>query len=341
MKTIQAIDLTDEQWKAVAGFEAHLKKEIYTENRIEKDTSWEVLKKDTLDSLDPFGISFSNYYYMFEFDNIVACIEAFERRGNLYIVFDHRDTILTENKLSKIYSEINSILIDRNKHESFFFTFNERHYAPVLKSGAEVYEELLDSKLLKEDIDFCDLQKIINVNKTAQNYDLKLFHEIPEEIHDRFVKYMNEATIDANFYHPKKNEIKEYTMKDLLERAGDIKDDECPYYMYMLFDDHNIASHCSVFIDIDSKSNKHLIDHKGAGYTSTGRNYRGKNLAKYLKAKMYLKIQDDYPDFEYVITDTFPWNKHMYRINEEFGFKPYQKGYTFKFTKEFLDNYLK
>ena len=52
---------------------------------------------------------------------------------------------------------------------------------------------------------------------------------------------------------------------------------------------------------------------------------------------MYLKIQEDYPDFEQIFTDTYPWNKYMYRINEEFGFKPFQKGYTFRFTKEYLE----
>ncbi len=341
MKTIQAVDLTDKQWECIAKFEDALKQNTYTEKWSGQKKDPIELKNDILAGLNLSENGFSNFYYIFEGTNVKAFIEAFERRGNLYIVFDHSDIIITENDLNKMYAEINSIMKERNKHEAFFFTFYERHYAPVLKSGAEVHEELLDSILLKEDIDFPNLQKIINDNKTAHSFDLKLFHEISEEIYDRFVKYMNEAIIDANCYNSKKDDVKEYTMKDLLERVRDIKDDKCPYYMLMLFDGNNIVAHCSVFIDFDSKSSSHWIDHKGAGYTATGRNYRGKNLAKYLKAKMYLKIQEDYPGFGYVITDTFPWNKHMYRINEEFGFKPYQKGYTFRFTGEFLENFLK
>jgi hypothetical protein len=48
----------------------------------------------------------------------------------------------------------------------------------------------------------------------------------------------------------------------------------------------------------------------------------------------------NYPDFEIITSDTMPWNKHMFKINEELGFKPYKTGARFKFTKEFLENYL-
>ncbi|MDQ3022239.1 MAG: GNAT family N-acetyltransferase [Bacteroidota bacterium] len=339
MKTIQANEMSDEQWKSFAKLDNFLYRKIYPQQWDDKDSDWQELKKNSLKNINVSDVSFSNDYYIFDDNNAVAYIKSFERRGNLYFDFNCFGEIITEESLKIILNDINRLLKERNKKEAFFYSFYERHYEPVLKTGAEIYDETLTSRLSKTNIDFSNLRRIVDSNKIGKNYEIKLFHEIPEEIHDRFVKYMNEVTIDSNFYHPKKKIMKEYTMKDLLDRVQDIKEDACPFYMYMLFDNKNIVGHCSVFIDI--KNNKHWIDHEGAGYTSVGRNYRGKNLAKYLKAKMYLKIQEDYPDFEYILTDTFSWNKYMYRINEEFGFRPYQKGYTFQFTKEFLEKFLK
>lgn len=40
-------------------------------------------------------------------------------------------------------------------------------------------------------------------------------------------------------------------------------------------------------------------------------------------------------------SDTMPWNTYMFRINEEFGFRFQRKGYAFKLTGEFIENFIK
>lgn len=107
-----------------------------------------------------------------------------------------------------------------------------------------------------------------------------------------------------------------------------------PYYLYAMLDGKNLAAFSSVFVRNKGKA----IDHRG-GLTAVGRNYRGEGLAKYLKANMYLKMLELYTDFEYIITDTYPWNKYMYRINEDMGFRPHKKICKFRFSKEFLKNF--
>ncbi len=70
------------------------------------------------------------------------------------------------------------------------------------------------------------------------------------------------------------------------------------------------------------------------------RAHRGKGFAGYLKAKMYLKLLEENSDFTNIETDTMSWNTYMYRINEEFGFKPLKYGCEFKLTKDFVESYL-
>lgn len=107
--------------------------------------------------------------------------------------------------------------------------------------------------------------------------------------------------------------------------------------VFILFDiEENIAGLCWIFTN---SKYKNTISHN-IGLTAVEPKYRGKGIAKFLKAKLYLKLLKENKDFKYITTDTMPWNKYMYRINKEFGFKPFKKGASFKLTEEFIENYL-
>lgn len=336
MITVQAKDMTDEQWQSFAELLNFLRQEIYPEFWDGKDADWEEVKINHLKKVSLTDNSFSNSYYIFVDNKVIAFIDAYERRGNLYFVFNYSGKVITENIIKVILNEIKNLIKERNRTEAFFFTFYERHYEPVMKTGAEIYDEETSLRLLKKDIDFSNLKKIVDDNKYISNYELKLYREIPEEIHQKYVDYMLEVNNDKNDLHPKKRRTLDYTMNDLLTRLKDMEDRKFIFYMYIIFDKGEIAAYCSVYVlTIDGKP---FIEH-GGNLTSARRKYRGMGFAKYLKAKMYLKIQEDYPDFSQILTDTYPWNKYMYRINEEMGFKVTEKGLTFRFTKEYLDKF--
>jgi len=137
-----------------------------------------------------------------------------------------------------------------------------------------------------------------------------------------------------NFYNPEKRIISKRSKESLLTKLKYDKGPKDRMYMYMLFDGDNIAAFSSLYI---REENKNIIDH-GGGLTTVSRNYRGQNLARFLKAKLYLKMLDEFPHFDYIKTDTYPWNKYMYRINEEMGFKPFKEYSEFKISKATLEN---
>ncbi|MCB0728593.1 MAG: hypothetical protein KDD00_14115 [Ignavibacteriae bacterium] len=327
MKIIDAKDLTDEQWKSVALMEEFLKTEIYPQFNDGEDFDWENVKNKVMKCLRISEISFANNYYFFDKDTAKAVLEAFERKGILYFMYDYYGLTVPVEITEMIFEKVRSVMKEKNYDQAKFHTFEERLYRPALETDAEIYEESVTSRLLKKDIDFEELKKIAEGNKSANNFELKLYNCIPEDLYERYVDYINEIYEDANEFHPKKEKPKKFTMSDLIARVEDMKDDNSPYYLYVLFDGKNIAAFCAVFVDKIDGIN--MIEHRG-GFTTAGRNYRGLGLAKFLKAKMYLKINEDFPDFEYILTDTFPWNKYMFSINEEFGFKPFKKGYTFR-----------
>lgn len=76
-----------------------------------------------------------------------------------------------------------------------------------------------------------------------------MFREIPKEIYKEYIKYWNEVQNDKNEFHPKKLKSPDFTLKDLLDRVKDMKDEKDIFYMYTFFDKENIAAYCSVCIE--------------------------------------------------------------------------------------------
>ncbi|MDQ3022238.1 MAG: hypothetical protein M3R36_16945, partial [Bacteroidota bacterium] len=237
------------------------------------------------------------------------------------------------NELFRAITEtVNIYLKEAGVNDISFWTHDERKMETFKYRGIEITHETFLSKLSRKDMDIQKLRDIIDENKFAKNYELKLLHEFPEELYNGFTEIMNDVIQESHLYNPKEREYKEFTKEELLKMINQDKEDGDPMYMYVLIDKNRIAAFCRVYIEKDSTN--FFIQHCG-GLTGVGKNYRGKGFAKYLKAKMYLKIIEDYPDFKYAQTDTYPWNKYMYRINEAMGFKVCEKGLTFRFTKEF------
>jgi hypothetical protein len=176
------------------------------------------------------------------------------------------------------------------------------------------------------------------ISKTdITGYRLMFCEELPEELYDNFTILMYDILEDYRGLNHVKQERKRMEKEDWKLRDRSEKLTGAKMQMYLLMTPENeIAAYCSLYVD---KDNKETIRHSG-GFTAVARAHRGKRFAAYLKAKMYLKLLEENRDFTDIETDTMPWNTHMYRINEEFGFKPFKYGCEFKLTSDFIKNYL-
>ncbi|MEO8209737.1 MAG: hypothetical protein ABI840_04185 [bacterium] len=296
-------------------------------------------KKDKLNKIEERKKYSLREFIFFENETPAAWIALKRISGERYeFICDSKYEKFPDELFKAITETVNMYLKETGINDISFWTHDERKKETFKNKGFEISYETYLSKLFRKDMDIQKLRDIIDENKFAKNYELKLLHEFPEEIHTGFTEIMDDVIQESHLYNPQEREYKEFTNEHLLKMINQDKEDGDPMYMYVLIDKNRIAAFCRVYIEKDSTN--YFIQHCG-GLTGVGKNYRGKGFAKYLKAKMYLKIMDDYPDFEYAKTDTYPWNKYMYRINEEMGFKLCEKGLTFRFTKEFLENFLK
>ena len=349
MKAVELKNLTDKE------FEMYLEllKEIrnkYQNSSLIADTDWNEYQIDYSKinfSLQEFKIDklskieerekYSLKEFVFFENGIPAGWIALKRIfGKRYeFILDSLYEKFPKNLFDVIKETAAAYLNEAGVNSIFFWTHDERKKEIFKNEGFEISNESFKSKLFREDMDIQKLRNIVSENKFIKYYELKLLHEFPEELLDDFTEIMDDVHKESQFFNPVKIEHKEYTKDSLLRMINDDKELGDPMYMYVIFDKNKIAAFCRVYLEKNSKN--FFIQHCG-GLTGVGKNYRGKGFAKYLKAKMYLKINEDYPDFEYALTDTYPWNKYMYSINEEMGFRLTEKGLTFKFTKENIMN---
>ncbi len=348
MERIELRNLTDDQFQKYLGL-LKLIKNKYEKESFRLDYDWneyrdyyfkeysdgKIFKSERLKIAEENKEKSLWEYIIFDHERPVAWMSCKRVSGDYHqFIFDYEGSDITDNLLAQIFEGLKFYLKETGaKSISYWANYKEKADA-FRRAGFNSADNNVNSILQRKDIDFEKLRDITENTENIKNYDLKLFREIPEEIYDRYVDFMNEARPAMNLYRPHKKETEIYTKESLLKSIRRDAEDGAPIYMYVIFDRDTIAAFCKVYIErIDDSV---FIQHCG-GLTGVSAQYRGRGFAKFLKAKMYLKILEDYPDFRHILTDTFPWNKYMYRINEEFGFRILDEASSFDITSEFLE----
>ena len=326
MKTIEAKDMTDEHWELYAQLEEELHKKYYPESA-NKKFSPEDLKKGRLYDLETLNDDYLNFYLFTENEKATGWLGTRLVNKDAEFMFDALYDDIPDSVMTIVFDIVKKFIAERGKTEIHTYSKNKRTTASFEKSGGKILDKKIFTRLNRNEIDKDKLKKIADSVSEKINYILKLYDTIPEELFDRYLPVYNDARFDMNQNNPNKADFVKRSKEDLIKKLKWDKGPKDKMYVYVLFDNENIAAFSSLFV---REENKKMIDHAG-GLTTVSRNYRGQNLARYLKAKLYLKMLEEYPDFEFIRTDTYPWNTYMYRINEEMGFKPYEEYCEIKF----------
>lgn len=243
---------------------------------------------------------------------------------------------ISHDLLKVMLGKVNEYMTNYNLKDIYHWTFVDRKITALKGINAEIHEEMINTRVNRSEMG-TDFYNSIISSGNITGYRLMFYEELPEELYDNFTVLMYDILDDYRNLNPVKQNRKRMEKEDWKLRDNSEKLSGAKMQMYMLLTPENeIAAYCSLYVD---KNNKETIRHSG-GFTAVARTHRGKGFAKYLKAKMYLKLLDENKDFTNIETDTMPWNTHMYRINEEFGFKPFKYGCEFKLTSDFIKNYL-
>ncbi len=335
IKAISISDLDDNGWQDYYALTLEIAAKFSPEN-ISGEGSWQNFKARVLKSHEMYKDRAHNEFLLRCEEKPAAWLAIRRDSNGCFFVFNTLYEEVPENIMKAVLSEVYDYTCRENIENTCYWSFNARCNSALRKTGAEVVEELIITRLEREKMDSGFYREIVD-NTDTSGYSLSLFISFPAHVVDDFTLLMNDIFKGIDSLNPYGTVIGERTGDFWLRKYGNEKESGSEMKMFMLFDsENNIAAYCSLFVDPD----RPLKVRHGGGFTVVNPLHRGKGFARLLKAKMYLMLLEENKDFKYITTDTMPWNKYMYRINEEFGFIPFEHGAEFTIPREFLKNYL-
>lgn len=335
MEVISIIKLTDVQWENYFQMLKQISHKYYPAGYGYEGT-WKEYKQGRLNNITASKGNSYNEYVLFENESPIAIVDRGIYGNREVFGFDASSDEIPDYILRKILEVVYELLLSQNINEALNWSYNERRTRALKRINAAIVEEIILSRILKDEMNPSFYKRIIDNNKSLNNYALKYYNEIPDLMLNYFIKVMNCFSADIDSLNPYDLKTPKFTPQEWKESEKAEKANGTQMGIYILYDKEQIAGLCSIYTD---SFRKDVLRHNG-GLTAVSKNYRGKGIGKYLKAKMYLKVLEENKDFKFITTDTSTWNKYMFKINEELGFKPYKQGFVFKLTKEFLKNYL-
>lgn len=328
MKLISFDKFNDEHWREYANLLNEINRKHYPDES-EDDILWETRKSEVLNLTELLKADLAMHYLLVNDEKAAGWYARRLIGGDAYFNFDILNEEATDEALVTIFDNLHEFLKFAGKEIAFTDTCNRRICDALIKYGAEEIDKMIYSKLGRDKIDRNLLEKIIDEVNRNNKLKPEFFDDVNEDLFDRYYEVYNEARIAMNAFNPHRKKVTKRTKENLRTKLKFDKGPEDKMFMYMLFDGDAIAAFSSFYV---RKENPKVIDHSG-GLTAVSGKYRGNGYAKFLKAKLYIKILDEYPDFDYIRTDTYPWNKYMYKINEEMGFKPFKEFTEFRISK--------
>lgn len=239
----------------------------------------------------------------------------------------------------RIDSDLLKMIIDwyifefesRHITESFATIFNEHIWRLVESIGAN-YLTRQDQYYLYHDRANSETMRnwLNDIPRNNPDLRIELFTDFPESLLPDFVEHFNRGLkampheeTGGNPYH--------VTVEEFREHAEKNKKNNCMDYDIIIFNKENeIIGSTSAHINLKKTDKIHQL------LTSIRDDYQHKGLAKWLKAQMYFKIKNDFPENKAIITEMRAVNDPILHINNQMGFILERTGKEFKLTLDAL-----
>ncbi|MDH3890525.1 MAG: hypothetical protein OEV49_05525 [candidate division Zixibacteria bacterium] len=163
---------------------------------------------------------------------------------------------------------------------------------------------------------------------------LEFYPEIPDQhliTHTNlFIRYMHEMPTERESDKQFKMTIDEVRQDREWRRQNNAY-----VYVYALFDtDGEMIGHSNAFVTGADSSDVYQA------MTGLNSEYRGRGLSRWLKAALFFKVGEDFPDNKTMTTDMRAANAPIQKVNAEMGYKLLSSGHEFELSVEGLGKFI-
>jgi GNAT superfamily N-acetyltransferase len=201
--------------------------------------------------------------------------------------------------------------------------------------GAQIVLSGVENRLYYEDIDWKMIEEWANEGpKKSPETKLDFFYSIPEEIIEPYSKVYTETL--------NQQPLGDLDISDIIFTPESLRESEKrrselgrTHLTYITVEPNGEISGLTEMLYIPERENMivQLL-------TGVKQEHRGRGLGKWLKAAMMLRIKEEFPKVEIIITDNATTNAPMLSINNRLGFKVHKESITGQMKTEDLGKYL-
>ncbi|MCB9233095.1 MAG: GNAT family N-acetyltransferase [Bacteroidia bacterium] len=225
--------------------------------------------------------------------------------------------------------------MEKMKHDQFLFSSSESKMVELVREFGGV-------KINQKNI-YClnvanlnpEQMKTWADNPAAEHLGLKfeLYEYLPEYLYPEFSQLLTDLTGDI----PRENRTINPLQTPEEYQKSAIQNRESGHFMmhFLLFDqENNLVGMTNV--TVPNRPKAVMLQ----WMTGLKEEYRGKGLARWLKAKMLASLLEKFPDSEIILTDCYAANAPMIKINLEMGFTLETEEHEYLTTAGQLHNFL-
>ena len=249
----------------------------------------------------------------------------------LYIGFYINSTLINKYVFRSIMTYASVLMNEQNFNYLFTSSYRKTNIDLLKSIDAEVVEEFISSQIMRSEIDIKIFNSIIDDFKMD---DVKFIYcdKVDDCIIDSYLKCYNLSFVDLMNLNRIKLNYEPIT-KEQIQGSGD--NDSVKRIVILINRSNDVIGLSELYY------NKRRKEYScNSGFTSVHPDYRGKGIAKYLKAKLYTGLMKEEFEFDRITTNTLAHNRYINIINESLGFKVYDRGFTFRLSTLFFKKYL-
>jgi len=253
------------------------------------------------------------------------------------LAYTHMDALI-----DPVPPEIERMLADNligkfRKHECtlcFIMTTNERISRVANNWGAKPQSKIVRYRLRRSNANV-DLMRgwIDTIPNKHPDIRIEFFKFIPDELLNYFCELYTRFIADMP--GEVESEVEHAVSADEWRKRNEWrKKNNIQHYSYLMFDRNELIGFTNAAIYAGD-----AVDIYQA-MTGVLPEYRGRGLGKWLKAALYLKLIEDFPENETVTTDMRAVNEPIQRLNANMGYERVTEGGEFALRVEDLERYL-
>ncbi|HUT79712.1 MAG TPA: GNAT family N-acetyltransferase [Candidatus Bathyarchaeia archaeon] len=335
-------ELSEKEWTEFFDIETQIFKEMYPVD--DPLPNFELMKKVMLNPIDLYDHIF---WYIYEpFDNKMigyGKLSYNSPKNPDYYRSKHKCEahifISKDYRRMGIATELLKIIVGKAKEIGKTILQTDVY----LDSTVDFLKKILDAKPAKigdekrlyfDKLDWDEMQRWVNEGKQrAKGVTTKIYTNIPDEILQEYCDLFTAVAEDEP-----SGELEEtFTLTPEMHRKYMKEYDERKMIIFSVLaieEDGTISAMTEIYYD----TNRNIVGSQG--FTAVKKEFRGRGLAKWIKAAMLLHLRENYPTIKYFRTGNASANLPMLSINERLGFKLIFHRYDFNLNIEEIEKKL-